>query len=35
VPSRPEVAVQLSGPDAGGALRAAAALVVRRRLRQP
>jgi len=34
VPSRPEVAVRLSGPDAGGALRAAAALVVRRRLRR-
>jgi len=35
VPSRPEVVVQLSGPDTGGALRAAAALVVRRRLRHP
>ncbi|MCO1660733.1 ROK family transcriptional regulator [Pseudonocardia humida] len=35
VPSRPEVTVRLSEPDAGGALRAAAALVVRRRLRRP
>jgi predicted NBD/HSP70 family sugar kinase len=35
LPSRPEVDVRLSGPDTGGALRAAGAAVVRRRLRSP
>lgn len=35
LPSRPEVDVRLSNPDTGGALRAAAASVVRRRLRNP
>jgi predicted NBD/HSP70 family sugar kinase len=35
VPSRPDVDVRLSGPDAGGALRAAGAWVVRRLLRHP
>jgi predicted NBD/HSP70 family sugar kinase len=35
VPSRPEVAVRVGGPDTGGALRAAGASVVRRRLRNP
>jgi predicted NBD/HSP70 family sugar kinase len=33
VPSRPDVTVRLGGPDTGGALRAAGASVVRRRLR--
>jgi predicted NBD/HSP70 family sugar kinase len=35
VPARPGVAVRLSGPGTGGALRAAGAAVVRRRLRHP
>jgi predicted NBD/HSP70 family sugar kinase len=35
VPSRPDVRVRLSAAGTGGALRAAAALVVRRRLRRP
>jgi predicted NBD/HSP70 family sugar kinase len=35
VPLRPEIDVRLSGRDVGGALRAAGASVVRRRLRQP
>ncbi|WP_308257739.1 ROK family transcriptional regulator [Pseudonocardia lacus] len=35
VPSRTDLRVRLSAPDTGGALRAAAGLVVRRRLRQP
>lgn len=35
VPSRPEVDVRLGDPDAGGAMRAAGAWVVRRLLRNP
>lgn len=35
VPSRPGIEVRLSRPDTGGALRAAAASVVRQRLRNP